>query len=72
MLELWGSTAAVRYADGRVVVSPLSAEDDKSLDAARGDLHRVMLGLIDEGEGVTAARACPPAGAGRACIIQQS
>jgi hypothetical protein len=52
VLELWGSTAAVRYADGRVVVSPLSAEDDKSLDAALGDLHRVMLGLTDEGEGV--------------------
>ncbi len=34
VLELWGSTAAVRYAEGRVVVSPLSAEDDKNLDAA--------------------------------------
>jgi hypothetical protein len=52
VLELWGSTAAVRYADGRVVVSPLSADDDRSLDAALGDLHRVMLGLTDEGEGV--------------------
>lgn len=52
MLELWGSTAAVRYADGRVVVAPLSAEDDKSLDAALDDLHRVMLGLTNEGEGV--------------------
>lgn len=52
VLELWSSTAAVRYADARLVVSPLSAEDDKSLDAALGDLHRVMLGLTDEAEGM--------------------
>ena len=35
----------------RLVVS-VSAEDDKSLDAALGDLHRVMLGLTDEAEGM--------------------
>ena len=52
MLEFWGSTAAVRYADGRVVVSPLSVEDEKSLDAALGDLLGVMLGLTEDGEGV--------------------
>jgi hypothetical protein len=52
VLEVWGSTAAVRYADARLVVSPLSAADDNSLDAAVGDLLGVMLGLTDDGAGV--------------------
>jgi hypothetical protein len=52
VLELWGSTAAVRYADGRLVVSPLRAEDDNKVDAALADLHAVMLALNDEGDGV--------------------
>jgi hypothetical protein len=52
VLELWGSTAAVRYADGRLVVSPLRAEDDNKVDAALADLHTVMLGVSDDGDGV--------------------
>jgi hypothetical protein len=52
VLELWGPTAAVRYADGRLVVSPLHAEDDNKVDAALADLHTVMLGLTDEGDGM--------------------
>jgi hypothetical protein len=52
VLELWGPTAAVRYADGRLVVSPLRAEDDNKVDAALADLHTVMLGLSDEGDGL--------------------
>jgi len=52
VLELWGSTAAVRYARGQLVVSPLSAEDDNALDAALADLHAAMLGLTEDGAGV--------------------
>jgi hypothetical protein len=52
VLELWGSTAAVRYADGRLVVSPLRAGDDNKVDAALADLHAVMLVLSDDGDGV--------------------
>lgn len=52
MLELWGSTAAVRYADGRLIISPLSAEDDNKVDAALADLHLVMLALSEESDGV--------------------
>jgi hypothetical protein len=52
MLELWGPTAAVRYADGRLVVSPLRADDDNKVDAALADLLRVMLGLSDDGDGM--------------------
>lgn len=50
MPEVWGSTAAVRYQHGRVVVSPLSADDDTALDAALTDLHTVMLGMSDDGD----------------------
>jgi len=52
LLELWGSTAAVRYADGRLIISPLSAEDNNKVDAALADVHLVMLALSDEGDGV--------------------
>lgn len=52
VLELWGSTAAVRYADGRLVVAPLSAEDNNGVNAGLADLHAVMLGLTEDGEGV--------------------
>ncbi len=52
MVELWGSTAAVRYADGRLIVSPLSAENDNKVDAALADVHAAMLGLSDDDEGV--------------------
>jgi hypothetical protein len=52
VLELWGSTAAVRYADGRLIISPLSAEDNNKVDAALADVHLVMLALSDEGDGM--------------------
>jgi hypothetical protein len=52
VLELWGSTAAVRFADGRLVVSPLRAEDDNSLNVALADVHAVMLGVTEDGAGV--------------------
>lgn len=51
MLEVWSSTAAVRYANGRVVVSPLRADDDTALDTALADLHQVLLGISDDGDG---------------------
>jgi hypothetical protein len=52
VLELWGSTAAVRYADGRLIISPLSAEDSNKVDAALADVHLVMLALSEDGDGV--------------------
>jgi hypothetical protein len=45
VLEVWGSTAAVRYADGRVLVQPLSTAEDAALDAALSDLLGVLIGL---------------------------
>lgn len=48
MMEIWGKTIAVRYGEGRLVTTPLRADNTVALDFALADLHRARVGVTED------------------------
>lgn len=48
MIEVWGARVAVRYADGRLVTTPLRADNEAALDIAVAELARIALATTDD------------------------
>lgn len=52
MIEVWGRETAIRYDGGRVVTTPLRADDQAAVDIGLPDLHRVRIAAKAEGDTV--------------------
>ncbi|MFD3591685.1 hypothetical protein ACFWU5_03085 [Nocardia sp. NPDC058640] len=50
MIEVWGERVAVRYADGRLVTTPLRADNDIALDVGVAELGRIALAATEDGQ----------------------
>ncbi|MFD3506531.1 hypothetical protein [Nocardia sp. NPDC058666] len=50
MIEVWGERVAVRYADGRLVTTPLRADNDIALDVGVAELGRIALATTEDGQ----------------------
>ncbi|MEV0059808.1 hypothetical protein [Nocardia sp. NPDC050718] len=48
VIEVWGARVAVRYADGRLVTTPLRADNETALDIAVAELARIALATTDD------------------------
>lgn len=48
MIEVWGARVAVRYGDGRLVTTPLRADDEAALDVSVAELARIALATTDD------------------------
>lgn len=48
MIEVWGTRVAVRYADGRLVTTPLRANNEAALDIAVAELSKIALATTDD------------------------
>lgn len=48
MIEVWGTRVAVRYADGRLVTTPLRADNEAALDIAVAELSKIALATTDD------------------------
>ncbi|MFB7875709.1 hypothetical protein ACFC06_10685 [Nocardia sp. NPDC056064] len=49
MIEVWGTRVAVRYGDGRLVTTPLRADNEVGLDVSVAELARVALATTEDG-----------------------
>jgi len=49
VIEVWGRTAAVRYPEGRLITTPLRADDEVSLDIGVTDMCRTGLAQPEDG-----------------------
>ncbi|MFC4125229.1 hypothetical protein [Nocardia rhizosphaerae] len=47
MIEVWGARVAVRYSDGRLVTTPLRADDEAAIDIGVAELSRIALAATD-------------------------
>ncbi len=50
MIEVWGARVAVRYADGRLVTTPLRADNEIALDVGVAELGRIALANTEDGQ----------------------
>ncbi|MGY0501023.1 hypothetical protein ACWZHB_21270 [Nocardia sp. FBN12] len=50
VIEVWGARVAVRYADGRLVTTPLRADNEIGLDVGVAELGRVALATTEDGQ----------------------
>ncbi|MEV0684433.1 hypothetical protein AB0I35_11275 [Nocardia sp. NPDC050378] len=50
MIEVWGARVAVRYADGRLVTTPLRADNEIALDVGVAELARIALATTEDGQ----------------------
>ncbi|GAD81597.1 hypothetical protein FEK33_09250 [Nocardia asteroides NBRC 15531] len=48
VIEVWGTRVAVRYGDGRLVTTPLRADDEAALDIGVAELARIALATTDD------------------------
>lgn len=48
MIEVWGTRVAVRYAGGRLVTTPLRADNEAALDVAVAELSKIALATTDD------------------------
>ncbi|MDO3645698.1 hypothetical protein [Nocardia mangyaensis] len=48
VIEVWGARVAVRYCDGRLVTTPLRADNEAALDISVAELARIALATTDE------------------------
>ncbi|WP_446226178.1 hypothetical protein ACTWPB_14630 [Nocardia sp. IBHARD005] len=50
VIEVWGARVAVRYADGRLVTTPLRADNEIALDVGVAELGRIALATTEDGQ----------------------
>ncbi|MFC4375121.1 hypothetical protein ACFO5K_13545 [Nocardia halotolerans] len=50
MIEVWGARVAVRYARGRLVTTPLRADNEVALDVGVAELARIALATTEDGK----------------------
>ncbi|MBC7303036.1 MAG: hypothetical protein H5T78_19080 [Nocardia sp.] len=50
LIEVWGARVAVRYAQGRLVTTPLRADNETALDVGVAELARIALATTEDGQ----------------------
>ncbi|MEU4647874.1 hypothetical protein [Nocardia fluminea] len=50
LIEVWGARVAVRYANGRLVTTPLRADNEIALDVGVAELGRIALANTEDGQ----------------------